>query len=226
MRKRSNVVIALSVTLSLAGAGVASGQSTGIALVSVAHVLDGRTLVVSGWVENRGPGPVGRLVVDATGFAPSGEPNAFGSDGIPWQIAPGRLEHFAIRLPVDERLIREYAVQVAYSRPPIRPLTSLRRTVDFPIYRPLLLALVRVDGEIRLGRLTVRADVQRLPVTQVTVEATVLIIPPSINRFETQRLETFILDVPADRSVVIGLGITHVTLQSLRVVGVQTRAVW
>ncbi len=218
---------AVSLTVGLPAPGMAGAEpGAAVALTNISHSIEGKTLIVSGWVENRGMHPAGGLVIDGTGFSPSGEPTAFGSDGIPWQIAPGQSEHFSVRLSIDGQLIREYAVQVAFVRALTRPLAGLRRSVEFGLYRSLLLSMTQVEGSIRAGILTVRSDVRRLPVTRVTAEATVLLTHLVGRHVEASRLETITLDVPADGSVTIGLGVNHAVLLALRVVDVQARVLW
>lgn len=170
------VAVLLLVTgpIAAGAAGIDVG-SPALALANVSHTLDGATLIITGWVENRGPTPVARLVVDASGFAPSGDLVASGSDGIPWEIPAGGTERFTIALPIRGQLIREYIVQVSFARPPFRPLADVRRGVDVAMYRPLLFSMVSLTGMIRSGILTVRSDVRGLPVTLVTVSATVLL---------------------------------------------------
>jgi hypothetical protein len=196
-------------------------SETVLALIGVSHALDGTALVITGSVENRGRRPVSRLVIDATGFGPGGDPAFFGSDGIPWQIVPGGGEHFSIRLSLADQPVRRYQVQVAWVPQPRRPLATVRRGVDSGFYRPLLLSVVRVSGDLRFGILTVRADAGRWPVTQVTVDASVLIVESRRGR----RIETLRVDVPAGRTVSVGIG-TSTELLSLRVVDVRLEASW
>ncbi|MGQ0550194.1 MAG: hypothetical protein ACT4PY_11065 [Armatimonadota bacterium] len=196
-----------------------------LALTNVSHALDGRSLTVSGWVENRGRAPIGRLVIDASGVSPAGEVTAFGSDGIPWLIRSGESIQFTIRLSVDSHLIRAYSVQVAFARTPIRPLTSVRRTVELELYRPLLLSGVRAQAEIRGRTLTVRADAQRLPVALVIVEVRLLDVHMVGLPLEERRLDVLIVDVPADGSATVHLG-TPAFLLRTRVVDVRLKVAW
>lgn len=197
----------------------------GLALINISHALEGRTLTVSGWIENRGSAPTGRLVIDASGTSPSGDVTAFGSDGIPWLIRPGENAAFSIRLPVDGQLIRAYSVQVAFTRSPARPLTSIRRSVDVELYRPLLLSAVRIQAEVRGHRLTVRADAQRLPVALVTVEVRLLSTHLVALHLEERRLDVLLVDVPADGTTTVHLG-TPAFLLGTRVVDVRLRVAW
>jgi hypothetical protein len=195
-----------------------------VTLERVSHAMDGATLAVTGWVENRGPKPISRLVIDATGLSPSGNPSFFGSDGIPWEIGPGGTASFAIRLPLQGRLVRDYTVQVALARTPNRPLATARRSVDPSLYRNFLLSVVRLTGDVWQDRLTVRSDVRGWPIEQVTVEAVVAIPGPRWRPIV--RLEAVTLDVAADGSKTLGLGAIGVTLVSLRVLDIRTRASW
>ncbi|MGH2373321.1 MAG: hypothetical protein ACRDIC_07565 [bacterium] len=206
--------------------GVANQEpGAGLALINISHALEGRTLTVSGWLENRGSVPTGRFVIDASGTSPSGEVTAFGSDGIPWLIRPGENAAFSIRLPVDGQLIRAYSVQVAFTRSPARPLTSIRRSVDVELYRPLLLSGVRVQAEMRGHTLTVRADAQRLPVALVTVEVRLLSTHLMALHQEERRLDVMLVDVPADGTATVHLG-TPAFLLGTRVVDVRLKVAW
>jgi len=73
----------------------------------VAHAIEGRTLTVTGLVRNLGQQPLSRLVIDASGFGPSGELVTAGSDGVPWVLGPGVSERFTITMPIQKRLVRE-----------------------------------------------------------------------------------------------------------------------
>ncbi len=202
-------------------AGAAPDPDLRLAVTGLSHAVDGRALLINGWVENRGARPVSRLVVDATGFGPSGDQAFFGSDGIPWDIVPGGAERFTIRLPLADQPVRDYLVQVASIQQPRRPLASARRSVDIMLYRPLLLSIVRVSGDIQAGVIIVRSDAGGWPVAGVTVEATVIL--PRHNRLA--RVETFTLDLPGRGTTRLGLG-ADATLLSLRVVDVRLSSVW
>jgi hypothetical protein len=197
-----------------------------LTLASISHTLEGRHLIVSGWVENNGPAPVRGLVIDARGVAPTGETTAFGSDGIPWPIAPGEAETFSLRLPVDGQLIRAYTVQVGFARAPIRPVASVRRDVELALYRPLLLSVVRPQADLTGGRLTVRADAQRLPVAQVTVEVRLLLTHLIRRGLEDRRIEVLLVDVPGDGATTFHLGLMHASVLSLRVTDVRLKVSW
>lgn len=221
---------AVSVVVVLAGllasAPAHAQPAAGVALTGIVHSLDGRHLIVSGWVENRTPAPVGGLVIDASGVAPTGETTAFGSDGIPWQIAPGASEAFSLRLSVDGQLIRAYTVQVGFVRPPIRPLASVRRDVELDLYRPLLLSVVRPQADLTGGVLTVRADARRLPVAQVTIEVRLLLTQRIRRGLADRRIEVLLVDVPADGAATFHLGMSHVSVLGLRVTDVRLKVAW
>jgi hypothetical protein len=227
-----NIAIVLALLLAASGAhappvGATSGPSPVLALAGIAHALDGATLVVTGAVENRSLRPVGALVVDATGLTASGNPSFFGSDGIPWTIAPGAAAGFAIRLPLRGDFVRDYVVQVAATAAPSRPLASVRRTVAPALYRLLLIASVRLTGEIRSDRLTVHSDRQGWPIDSITAEAMVS-LPAFARRgvIGVGRIETVVVEVPGDASTTIGLGVFGARLLSLRATNVRTRTTW
>lgn len=220
-------IVAFALSAIVPWTGLAAQEPTnGLVLAGISHALEGRSLVVSGWVENRGPLPVGRLVIDASGLSPSGEVTAFGSDGIPWQIPPGGNATFSVRLPVDGQLIRAYNVQVAFARPPIRALTSVRRPVEIDLYRSLVLSTVRVHAEIRGSTLVVRADAQRLPVSLVTVEVRFILTHLLGRRLEERRLEVVVVDVPADGTATVHLGVHDAFLVGVRVVDARLKVSW
>ncbi len=210
--------------LVLAGAGTVSAAGSvppAVVLTDVTHTLDGSTLVIAGWVRNQTAHPVSRLVVDASGFAPSGDLVAFGSDGIPWEIAAGRAERFSVALPVPDRLIRDYTVVVSSVQAPIYPLAGLRRSVDVALYRPLVLSRVRVSGDVQVGQLTLRSDVHGMPVAQMTVEATLILFNPDVNL-----LQTLTVTLPADASETVAIGGREAALVSLRIVGLLLQSAW
>lgn len=214
------LVITLLMSPLPATAGGTSPEAD-LALVNVSHTVDGTELVVSGWVENRGRQPAGRLMVDVSGFSPSGDLASFGSDGIPWEIAPGQSERFTVRLPIHQPLIRDYVVQVAFARVPVRPLTGVRRGVDLALYRPLIFSMVKVRGDVLTGLLMVTSHAGGLPVTQVTVEATLFLPDPVFSR-----LQTLTLNLPADGSVSVPLGIGGAALLTLRITDILLKTAW
>ncbi len=201
----------------LAGAP-ASGAA--IALSSVGHTLEGTVLVISGLVLNRGPAVAG-LVIDASGFSAGGTEIAAGSDGIPWQLPSGGAERFSISLPVGDRLIRDYTVQIAYARPPFAAIARVRRGVDLALYRSLILSMVHVDGDLLGIWLIVSDRSGALPVAQITAEATLLIPGRKV-----ATLQTLTLSVPGNGRIIVTLGIPGAALVSLRVTDVLLKTNW
>lgn len=192
-----------------------------LALVGVAHGLDARALVVTGAVDNRGPGPVRGVAVDVTGLSPSGAPGFFGSDGIPWPLPPGIAARFAVRLPLADRVVREYTVEVWLAGGRRDVLARTRRQVDPLLYLPVLPAMVRVDGAVTGDVLVVRSHATDLPVTHVVVDATV-----SLPGLPVHSLERFVLHVPANDRAVLRLGTRGAFLVALHVVDVWVRRAW
>lgn len=215
------VVLIVGVVLPAAPAGAAAPPS-GILLTDVAHALDGRMLVITGRVVNAGPTPAGQLVIDAVGFGPTGDLVAVGSDGIPWQVAPGGLETFRISILLVRNLIREYVVQVSRVRSPV-PLASTRRGVDAALYRDHLRTLIELRGHVLQGLLTVRVLGPALPVARVTVEATVLVLDPVLEGFRPLQVN---LEFDPNRSTTVFLGSPHAFLVSLRLVDLRLMATW
>ncbi len=192
-----------------------------LALTDVDHTLDGATLVVTGWVTNRGREPLGRLVIDVQGFAPSGELVTFGSDGIPWNILPDDAERFSVSLAVPASLIRDYAVTVAPARSLGRPLVGLRRHVEVVLYRSLVLSRVHLAADVQIGRLILRNDVGGMPVAQLTVEATLILFNPKVNLL--QNLTVMLLP---DSMETFAIGGKRATLVSLRIVDLLLKTAW
>jgi hypothetical protein len=162
-------------------------------------------------------------VIDARGFGPSGDLVAFGSDGIPWELRSGATERFTIALTVTPQLIRDYIVQVSTRGSPARLLANQRRSVSTELYRPLLFSRVGITSELEAGVLKIRTSAEGLPVTQVTVRATVL-----LREFDPKRVNVFSidLDVPADGTTVIPLGTRRAKLLSVRIVDLRLKATW
>lgn len=202
--------------------GAAGAQNTaGVVLTDLSHALEGSTLIISGSVRNRAASPVARLVVDASGFSASGDLVAFGSDGIPWEIPAGGDEQFAVRLPVGGQLVHDYVVRVAATPASLPPLAAARRAVRLELYRPLILSRVRVSGDASPGRLVVRSDVGMLPVVEVTVEATVILVQKRIDL-----LERLALTIPANGSRMVALGGRDLVLVDVRLVDVLLSSSW
>ncbi|MGQ0570123.1 MAG: hypothetical protein ACT4P5_11470 [Armatimonadota bacterium] len=238
VRSARAAVLTLAVTLALFVPAArpriiiaASNSIAGILLSGVSHALEGRTIIITGAVENRGPRPVSRLAIDATGFTPSGEPAFFGSDGVPWTIAPGTTERFSIRLPLAGQLIRHYTVQVSLVSALSRPLATTQRSVNPALYRDMLRTLVRVRGDILGDVLTVRPDAGGFPISQITVEATVS-LPSLPHRFSPTQivlphtLERLVLDVAGEGSTSIRLRVGGGFLVGLRVLDVRLKLAW
>jgi hypothetical protein len=146
-----------------------------VELADVSHSLQGRTLVLTGAVRNIGRVPVARLVIDASGFAPTGDLAAFGSDGVPWPMRPGATERFQIFLPLGAALVSHYSVTVSGSRPAQPRPATLTRTIHPGFYRPLILPRVRVDVDREPTALTFRASADGLPVVAVLVTVNMLV---------------------------------------------------
>jgi hypothetical protein len=223
------VLTVLGLALSLPVTGRAADSAAPLALADVSHVLDGRFLAISGRVENRGVGAVAGLVVDATGYAPIGDPVFQGSDGIPWGLAAGKTERFTVRLPLTDRPVRLYTVQVALSRAPRNPLVSLRRSVEPALYRPLLPSAAQLKGTVRGDVLTVQAEVGQWPAAQVTVEATLSVpaFPPEHSMLLAPRnIESLVLQVPGNGTGTAQLETRGVVLLFLRVIDAQPFSTW
>jgi hypothetical protein len=210
------VVIAL-----LAMPAGAQGEPPQLVLIDVAHALEGPTLVVTGRVHNRGAQPRSGLIIDVSGFSPAGDLSVFGSDGIPWTIRPDGTERFSVRLPVPRQLVRDYVLHLSLAGAPQRPLTGVRRSIDVGLYRPLLMSLVQVEGEVSAGVLTVRSRTAGLPVQRVTAEATVLIVQPQFNQ-----LDRLTLDLRGDSTTAVTVGGLGAFLVSLRLVDILLRVSW
>lgn len=193
----------------------------------VAHAIEDRTLTVTGLVRNLGRQPLARLVIDASGFAPSGELVTAGSDGVPWALGPGESERFSIAMPISRRLVREYVVQVAESTPPFTPITTVRRGVDVALYRPLILSMIRLQAQVQGGSLLLKADTEDLPVTHVTAQVT-LLLTSVLGSILTDQFEavTLRVDVPANSSQTIFLGTLHALLLTARVADFRLRSAW
>lgn len=202
-------------------APAAAQAAPAILLSDVSHTLDGSMLVVAGWVFNRGITPVSRLVIDASGFAPSGDLVTAGSDGIPWQIPVGGAERFSIFLPIRDRLVRDYAVTAAVARDLDHPLVRVHRSVAVALYRPLVLSRIRLFAMLKGRRLLLINDVGGMPVEQVTVEATIVLREPKINL-----LQTLTLTLPPDASEVVIIGGVNAILLAVRIVDFVLRTDW
>jgi hypothetical protein len=224
---RSVLVAALALAAGLPRASWA--EATPLALAEVSHALDGRMLVVSGRVVNRAATPVAGLVVDVAGYAPDGDPVFLAADGIPWGVPAGGREGFTARIPVTDRPVRVYTIQVALARAPRSALASLRAAVQPWAYRPLLAQAVRVKGSVRGDTLTVQAEAGQWPVWQVTVEATISV--PTFEHVNTvivapRNTDTVIVQVPAGGAATTRLENRHAVVLGLRVIDAQPLSAW
>lgn len=220
---RTVAALSLFVVLVLTPAVAPAAQTApSVALVDLFHTLDGRTITIGGVLRNTGTTPLRGLIIDANGYGPDGFLVASGTDGIPWQLAPGALEQFSMSLPLGPQLVREYLVQV--SLPGLsRPLSAARRTIDIELYRQHVRTLIQVEGNTRNGLLVVRADAEGLPVSLVMVRASLWALDPLIDHF---RLVTLDFDVQPDSSKTVFVSTTQVILVSLQIVDIRLRANW
>ncbi|MBI2247341.1 MAG: hypothetical protein HYU65_05360 [Armatimonadetes bacterium] len=218
------LAIGLALLLRSPATGTVQQAPLQVLITEVAHTLDGRTLIVTGLVRNLGAQALPRLVVDVSGFGPSGELVTAGSDGIPWTILPGASDRFSIAMPVPRRLIREYVVQVAKTTPPFNAIVSLRRGVELALYRPLFLSLIQLRTQIHGGLLTLQADTDDLPITHVSAAVTILLLSVVID--EEFEVVTLRFDLPANSSTSVFLGTPRALLLTSRVVDFRLRATW
>ncbi len=200
----------------------AARAETSATLIDVFHALEGRTLFISGTLRNNGPLPLPPLVIDASGYGPSGELVASGTDGIPWQVQPGAIERFSMALPLGPQFVREYVVQISVPRVP-RPLAVERRSVDFDLYRQHVRTLIHVQGDTRNGLLFLRADTGGLPISQVSVRASLWALDPFTEWF---KLVTLDFDVDADHTTIVFVSTTLAVLVSLQITDVRFKASW
>ncbi|MDR7401813.1 MAG: hypothetical protein QN155_06280 [Armatimonadota bacterium] len=204
----------------LAGADPAAAGGPRVLVEALGHAVVGDSLVVTGWLRSLGPAPLGRVVVDVTGFAPDGSVAAFGSDGIPWTIPPGEAERFVVRLPLGQALIREYTLRVSAVGLPTT-LADARRSVALELYRPVLLARVRVSGQVAPGELVLTSDTGRLPVALVIAEATVVAVHPHL-----ALLQRLTVAVPPNGRRVLAVAGRALVLVDVRVVDVVPASNW
>lgn len=204
-------------------AAASPSPAAAMALAEVTHSLEDRTLVISGWVRNAGRVPVSGLVIDASGFAPTGDLAAFGSDGIPWVIRPDGAEHFRIFLPLGKALVSTYTVSVTGSRPrQERPATTTRAI--FPrFYRPLILPRVRVNVSAEAYALTFTASAEGLPVTAVEVSVQLLV---DELRGALPDFRVLTVEVPVDRPMRMRFAPLILKVVSVSVVDVVLAPSW
>lgn len=185
-------------------------------LLDVAHALQERTLVISGAVHNAGRVAVARLVIDASGYAPTGDLAAFGSDGIPWVVRPGAAERFQIFMPLGAELVSAYTLTVSESRPSQFRRAVVSRMIFPTFYRALILPRVRVDVQREPTALTFTATAEGLPVVAVWVTVNILVQEHEVV------LRVLTVEVPVDRPLrlryaplilrVVSVSVTDVTL--------------
>lgn len=218
------LAIGLALLLSSPAVGTVQQAPPQVLVTEVAHTLDGRTLIVTGFVRNLGAQALPRLVIDVSGFGPSGELVTAGSDGIPWALLPGASDRFSIAMPVPRRLIREYVVQVAKTTPPFTAIASLRRGIELALYRPLFLSMIQLRAQVHSGQLTLRAETDDLPVTHVSAAVTILLL--SVVTDEEFQVVTLRFDLAANSSTSVFLGTPRALLLTARVVDFRLRATW
>lgn len=214
---------ALSAVLVLTAGTAASAPPAAavLELVDVGHALRERTLLITGEVRNAGAQPAGGLVIDASGFAPTGDLAAFGSDGIPWTLPPGAAEPFQIFLPLGRSLVSRYTVTVSGSRPPQRRPAALTRSIHPAFYRPLILPRVRVDVDAEPTALTFTAAAEDLPVTAVRVTVNLL-----VRDKDGVTLRALTVEVPVDRPLRLRFAPLIVRVVSVTVADVVLAPSW
>jgi len=222
MRPVPIAAVLLGITLVASPATADPPPPARIVLSDVSHGLENQMLVITGLVRNLTPDPVARLVIDVNGYGPRGELLTSGTDGIPWEMPAATTERFTIALPLGRQLVREYVVQVSAQRSP-GMLSSVRRGVDVGIYRDHLRSLVRVSAQIEHGILVARADAAGLPVSQVTIQATVWMLDPLAAH---SKIFPFVLDISPDRFSTVFLPTPHAILLTLRVLDIRLKASW
>lgn len=200
--------------------GSPAGRAT-VELLGVAHALADRQFTVTGTVRNAGPLAVSGLVIDVWGYGPQGDLAAFGSDGIPWTLAPGESAAFRAVLPLGRTLIRSYRLAVTGSRPPLVDPPVLTRTVEAGLYTALALREVRVAAEVRPGTVTLRASVGDLPVARVRARLTVL-----LHDGATLVIHTIPVALVVSEPLRVGFGGVVVRVLAVEVTGVDFEAAW
>lgn len=206
----------------LAAASPPAPRAT-LALGEVTHSLEDSTLVISGWVRNAGGLPVSGLVIDASGFAPTGDLAAFGSDGIPWIMRPDAAEHFRIFLPLGKALVSTYTVSVTGSRPRQDRPATVTRAIFPRFYRPLILPRVRVNVSAEAYSLTFTASAEGLPVTAVEVSVQLLV---DELRGALPDFRVLTVEVPVDRPMRMRFAPLILKVVSVSVVDVVLAPSW
>ncbi|MDQ7829936.1 MAG: hypothetical protein QN195_01645 [Armatimonadota bacterium] len=202
-------------------APAAPGARATVELLGVAHGLADRQFTVTGTVRNAGPLAVSRLVIDVWGYGPQGDLAAFGSDGIPWILAPGESEAFRAVLPLGRTLIRSYRLAVTDARPPLVDPPVLTRTVEAGLYTALALREVRVVTEVRPGTVTLRALPGDLPVARVRARLTVL-----VHDGATLVIHTMPVPLVVGEVLRVGFAGPVVRVLAVEVTGVDFEAAW
>lgn len=216
-------VAALTVIAPSARAAQPSAPAAVLVLEEITHALSGRTLVISGVVRNAGRLPVSRLVIDASGFSPTGDLAAFGGDGVPWDIPPERGEHFRIFLPLGQTFVSTYTVAVTGSRPRQARATTVTRAIFPRFYRPLILPRVRVTVSAESYALTFTASAEGLPVS--TVEVSVQLLVDELRATQPD-LRVLAVEVPVDRPLRMRFAPLIVKVLSVTVVDVVLTSSW
>lgn len=213
----------LGAFLMATAAAAAPSSGAALALEDVAHSLEDRTLVVSGWVRNAGRTPVSGLVIDASGFTPAGDLAAFGSDGIPWEIRPGGAERFGIFLPLGRSFVSAYTVSITGSRPRQDRPAAVSRGISPRFYRSLILSRVRVRASAESFALTLSASAEGLPVSAVEVSVQLLVdeLKGGLPDFRVLTLE-----VPVDRPLRMRFAPLILRVVSVKVVDVVLTPDW
>jgi hypothetical protein len=190
-------------------------------LTDVAHALQDRTLVVTGWVRNTGRVPASGLVIDASGYSPAGDLAAFGSDGIPWALRPQTAERFQIPLLLGNTLVSAYTVTISASQPRQARPAAVNRTIFPAFYRSLILSRVQVDVETEPLGLTLTASADGLPVSSVLVTINFL-----VREKQDLVLRVLTVDVPIGRPLRLRFAPVPVRVVSVTVVDVTLATFW
>ncbi len=229
IRPRAPLLAVLALCVGILPSGVtrpafaSPPPAASLTLAEVSHTLQERTLVISGWVRNVGRLPVSGLVIDASGFAPTGDLAAFGSDGVPWTIRPEGAEHFRIFLPLGKAFVSTYIVAVTGSRPPQEGGASITRAIPPAFYRPLILPRVQVKVSAEPFALTFTASADRLPVTAVEVSVQLLVDEWRPNGPD---LRVLTVEVPVDRALRMRFAPMIIRVVSVTVVDVVLAPSW
>lgn len=219
------IATAAAVTVPGVAVSMAALPSPGasLALSEVTHALENQTLVIGGLVRNVGRVSVSRLVIDASGYAPTGDLAAFGSDGIPWEVRPEGAERFRIFLPLERTFVSNYTVGVTGSRPAQERPAALTGTISPRFYRPLILSRVRVNVSAETFALTLTASADGLPVAAVEVSVQLLVdeLKGALPDFRVLTVE-----VPLDRPLRMRFAPLILKVVSVTVVDARLTPTW